>query len=145
VRMVLEWRRERDRTDGGFEEVGQKLGVRSDSVRNWFRRQQIDAGERLGLTTEEHKRILELDRENRELRRAKELAGSTGGRNTEPLLEVRCPCARDCRSPLLSLTPTCEALTSHFPQRPGVDLSCQSILRHHSVGSNPSIGVSSEI
>ena len=38
-----------------------------------------------------------------------------------------------------------EALTSHFPLVLGVDLSCQSVLRHHSVGSNPTIGGSSEI
>jgi transposase len=72
----LEWRRERDRTDGGFEEVAQKLGVHSESVRNWLKRQQIDAGERPGVTTEEHKRIQELERENRELRRANEILKS---------------------------------------------------------------------
>src|SRR5580658_1163774 len=32
ARMVLEWRRERDRTDGGFEEVAAKLGVHPESV-----------------------------------------------------------------------------------------------------------------
>ncbi len=31
VRTVLEWRRERDRTDCGFEEIGQRLGVHSES------------------------------------------------------------------------------------------------------------------
>ncbi len=76
VAMVLEWRRERDRTDGGFEEVAQKLGVHSESVRNWLKRRQIDAGERPGVTTEDHKRILELERENRELRRANEILKS---------------------------------------------------------------------
>jgi transposase len=53
--MVLEWRRERDRTDGGFEEVAQKLGVHPESIRNWPKTQQVDAGERPGLTTVERK------------------------------------------------------------------------------------------
>ena len=34
-----------------------------------------------GLTTEERRRMAELERENRELRRANEMADSTGGRN----------------------------------------------------------------
>ncbi len=70
ARMVLEWRRERDRTDGGFEEVAAKLGVHPESVRNWLKTQQVDAGERPGITTDERKRIQELEREVRELRRA---------------------------------------------------------------------------
>jgi len=81
VAMVLEWRRERNRTDGGLNEVAEKLGVHPESVRNWLKRRQIDAGERPGLTTDERKRILELERENKDLRRANEMAASTGGRN----------------------------------------------------------------
>ena len=44
--MVLEWRRERNRTDGGFDEVAVKLGVHPESVRNWLKRRQVDAGAR---------------------------------------------------------------------------------------------------
>jgi hypothetical protein len=33
VAMVLEWRRERNRTDGGLTEIGEKLGVHPESIR----------------------------------------------------------------------------------------------------------------
>jgi transposase len=81
VAMVLEWRRERNRTDGGLNEVAEKLGVHPESVRSWLKCRQIDAGERPGLTTDERKRIVELERENKDLRLANEMAASTGGRN----------------------------------------------------------------
>jgi hypothetical protein len=45
------------------------------------RRTQIDKGERPGLTTEERERLMQLERENRELRRANEMAVSSGQRN----------------------------------------------------------------
>jgi transposase len=73
VAMVLEWRRERGRTDGGLSEVGQKLGVHPESIRNWVNRHEVDAGKRAGLTTDERQRMKELERENRELKRANEI------------------------------------------------------------------------
>jgi transposase len=84
--MVLEWRRERGRTDGGFEEVAQKLGVHPESVRNWLKTQQVDAGERPGVTTDESKQIVELERENRELRRANEILKSASAFMQNPRL-----------------------------------------------------------
>ena len=33
VAKVLEWRRERNRTDGGLTEIGEKLGVHPESIR----------------------------------------------------------------------------------------------------------------
>ena len=50
VAMVLEWRRERNRTDGGLTEIGEKLGVHPESIRGWVNRHQTDAGERPGMT-----------------------------------------------------------------------------------------------
>jgi transposase len=73
VAMVLEWRRERNRTDGGLSEIGEKLGVHPESIRGWVNRHQTDAGERPGATTDERERMKELERENRELRRANEI------------------------------------------------------------------------
>jgi transposase len=78
---VLEWRRERNRTDGGLTEIGEKLGVHPESIRGWVNRHQTDAGERAGTTTDERQKLKELEREVRELRRANEMAGSTGGSN----------------------------------------------------------------
>src|ERR1700683_2555935 len=71
--MVLEWRRERNRTDGGLTEIGEKLGVHPESIRGWVNRHQTDAGERPGLSTDERERQKALERENRELKRANEI------------------------------------------------------------------------
>ncbi|GII59207.1 hypothetical protein Pth03_75960 [Planotetraspora thailandica] len=49
------------------------LGIGSESLRNWVRQAEIDGGQRPGTTTEEAKRIAELEREVRELRRANEI------------------------------------------------------------------------
>ena len=50
--------------------VGEQLGVNGDSLRNWVMRERIDAGEVPGVTSAEAVRIAELEKENRELRRA---------------------------------------------------------------------------
>ena len=42
-------------------------------MRNWVKRADINSGKRPGLTTEEQRRIAELEREVRELRRANEI------------------------------------------------------------------------
>jgi transposase len=73
VALVLEWRRERNRTDGGLIEIGTKLGVHPESIRGWVNRQQTDAGERPGLTSDERAKLKELERENRELKRSNEI------------------------------------------------------------------------
>ena len=50
--------------------VGEQLGIVPDSLRNWVQLARIDAGHAPGLTTDERARLAELERENRELRRA---------------------------------------------------------------------------
>ena len=45
-------------------------------IRNWVHQAAVDAGDRVGLTTEERARMKELERENRELRRANEILKS---------------------------------------------------------------------
>jgi transposase len=56
--------------------VAQQLGIGYESLRNWVRQAEIDRGRRPGTTTEEQRRIAELERENRELRRANEILKS---------------------------------------------------------------------
>jgi transposase len=54
--------------------VAEKLGIGSaETLRKWVRRAEIDAGQRPGLTSEEHAEIKRLKRENAELRRANEI------------------------------------------------------------------------
>ena len=50
--------------------VGEQLGIVPDSLRNWVQQARIDAGDKPGLTSDERARLLQLERENRELRRA---------------------------------------------------------------------------
>ena len=50
--------------------VGEQLGIVPDSLRNWVQQARIDAGAKPGLTSDERARLLQLERENRELRRA---------------------------------------------------------------------------
>ncbi|MFF7234704.1 transposase, partial [Streptomyces sioyaensis] len=50
-----------------------QLGVNREAVRTWVRQAEIDGGKRPGTSTVETQRIAELERENRELRRANEI------------------------------------------------------------------------
>src|SRR4051812_50034460 len=51
--------------------VGEQLGIVPDSLRNWVQQARVDAGNAPGLTTDERARLVELERENRELRRGR--------------------------------------------------------------------------
>ena len=50
--------------------VGEQLGINPDTLRNWVQQALVDIAARPGLTTDERTRLAELERENRELRRA---------------------------------------------------------------------------
>ena len=76
VKLVREWRESRGRADGGIKEVAGQLGVHHESLRTWLRQADIDQGQRPGLTSDDKARIVELERENRELRRANEILKS---------------------------------------------------------------------
>jgi transposase len=53
--------------------VAAKVNVSSETLRKWVRQAEADAGARPGATSAEQERIRELERENRELRRANEI------------------------------------------------------------------------
>lgn len=53
--------------------VGEQLGINPETLRNWVGQAEIDEGHRPGVTTAEAQRIAELERENKELRRANEI------------------------------------------------------------------------
>jgi transposase len=71
--MVFELRAETGESRGTVARVARQLGVNSETLRNWVSQAEVDSGERAGMTTEDRKKIAELERENRELRRANEI------------------------------------------------------------------------
>ena len=73
VRMVLDHVPEHPSQWAAIRSVGEKLGIRTESLRRWVRQAERDAGKRPGLTTDERERLKQLEREVSELRRANEI------------------------------------------------------------------------
>ncbi|GHE50058.1 transposase [Streptosporangium violaceochromogenes] len=71
--MVREAVEQSGESFGVITRVARQLGIGSESLRSWVRQSDIDGGRRPGTTTDEAKRIAELEREVRELRRANEI------------------------------------------------------------------------
>jgi transposase len=76
VRLVLEHQAEYASQWSAIESIAQKCGMTPETLRKWVRRAEVDVGARPGLTTDERRRLQELERENRELRRANEILKS---------------------------------------------------------------------
>jgi transposase len=73
VRMVHQLRREDPADNSVISRVARQLGVGTESLRNWVKQADIDAGSRPGLTTEEREELKELRKEVKELRRANDI------------------------------------------------------------------------
>jgi transposase len=71
--MVQEHAAEHPSQWAAMEAIAPKLGCTSETLRRWVRQAERDAGRRGGLTTNERQRLTELERENRELKRANEI------------------------------------------------------------------------
>jgi transposase len=76
VRMVLEHGDEYPTQWAAICSVSGKLGMAAETLRTWVRQAETDAGHRPGLTSDERERLRQLERENRELRRANEILKS---------------------------------------------------------------------
>ena len=73
VRMVFEHQREYPSQWQAVVSIASKIGCTAETLRKWVRRAEVDSGQRAGVTSDERARIKELERENRELRRANEI------------------------------------------------------------------------
>jgi transposase len=76
VRLVFEHQHEHESQWAAIVSVAAKIGCTSETLRGWVRRAEVDEGRRPGVTSDERARLRELERENRELRRANEILKS---------------------------------------------------------------------
>ena len=73
TRMAMEARRDPASSRGAIKRIADRLGVHPEALRTWVRQAEIDGGVRAGITSDDASRLAELERENRELRRANEI------------------------------------------------------------------------
>lgn len=73
MRMVREHRAEHASEWAAIQSIAGKLGMGPETLRKWLRRDAVDQGQRPGVTSGERERVRDLERENRELRRANEI------------------------------------------------------------------------
>ena len=73
VRLVFDHQSEYPSQWKAIESIAKKLSVNHETLRQWVRRAETDAGNRPGVTTDERARMKQLERENKELRRANEI------------------------------------------------------------------------
>jgi len=73
VRMVQEHRGEYSSLWAAVQSIAPKIGCVPQTLLGWVQRDEIDSGARPGVTTAEAQRVKELERENKELRRANEI------------------------------------------------------------------------
>ena len=73
VRLVRECESDHRSRWAAITSVASKIGCNPGTLNTWVKRADVDAGRRPGLTSEERERFKELERENRELKRANEI------------------------------------------------------------------------
>lgn len=73
VRMVLDQTGQYASQWEAIRSIAEKMGCSAEGLRKWVRQAEIDSGKRGGVTTSDQAKIKDLERENRELRRANEI------------------------------------------------------------------------
>mgnify|MGYP001004254078 CR=1 FL=1 len=73
VRLVFEHEGEHESQWAAIGSIAAKIGCTAETLRKWVRQVERDRGRRAGLSTSERDRLKELERENRELKRANEI------------------------------------------------------------------------
>ncbi|WP_115324609.1 IS3 family transposase [Corynebacterium pilosum] len=87
VRMVQQHREDYRSLTATCTAIGSELGVSRETLRNWVRQAEVDAGTAPGVTTEENEEMARLRKENKRLREANEILKKATGflrRGTRP-------------------------------------------------------------
>jgi transposase len=70
IRMAVDARKDVATRQGAITRIGEQLAINPDTLRNWVVQAEVDEGARPGTSSTDATRIAELERENRELKRA---------------------------------------------------------------------------
>ena len=70
VRLTMDARKDPASRPGACTRIGDQLGINAETLRGWVSQAEVDAGTRPGTSTAEAGKVADLERENRELRRA---------------------------------------------------------------------------
>ncbi|AMP76585.1 transposase (plasmid) [Ralstonia solanacearum] len=73
VRMVQEHRGEYSSLWAAVESIAPKIGCVPQTLLDWVKREEVDSGQREGLSSSEREEFKRLQREVKELRRANEI------------------------------------------------------------------------
>jgi len=73
VRLVFEHQGDYESQWAALGSIASKIGCTAETLRKWVRRSETDQGKRVGLTSSDRERLMELERDNRELKRANEI------------------------------------------------------------------------
>jgi transposase len=70
IRLAVDARKDPASRPGAVRRIGEQLGINPETLRGWVNQAEVDAGDRPGTTTSDAQRLVELERDNRELRRS---------------------------------------------------------------------------
>ncbi|MGW2512366.1 IS3 family transposase [Streptomyces scopuliridis] len=117
VRMVAEVRDDHANETAALQAVTEKLGIGSrETLRNWVKQHEIDAGTQPGTTTEESAQLKALKKENAELKRANEILKAAAkflrGR-ARPATHTLVAFIDEHRDRFGGVEPICRTLTGH--------------------------------
>ena len=73
VRLVFEQEQDHPSQWSAIRSIAEKSGMTAETLRKWVRQAERDGDRRPGLSTEERDRLRNLEKENKELRRANEI------------------------------------------------------------------------
>lgn len=73
VRLVLTTEHEHKSRWAATCSVATKIGCTPETLRMWIQKIEVDSGAKSGVTTDHAQRMKDLERENRELKRANEI------------------------------------------------------------------------